>query len=261
MRGGGRLRRLAVAVVVLVASALFSSGCSPAGDDALDVFAASSLRNAFVELGDAWQQHHDGDISVRLNFAGSSALREQLLDGAEADVFVSANEAIFAGLAADGLLDDESARPLTTNELVLVIPAANDAGFDGVADLADDAFFVGACSAGVPCGDLADRAVAQLADLDIDVTFDTREPDVSSLTRRVVDGELDAAFVYRSDLLAFATELVEIPLPEPSTTTYPIGVIADSDHAEAARSFVEFATGPEGQAVLARWGFGGSNAS
>src|SRR5262245_6773959 len=56
----------------------------------ITVFAAASLTDAFGEAADKFEEEHP-DVHVELNFAASSALREQILAGAPADVFASAN--------------------------------------------------------------------------------------------------------------------------------------------------------------------------
>ena len=91
--------RLAAAIVVALAGA----GAACARDEngsanisvpttTLHVFAASSLTEAFTDIGTAFEKATPG-VHVVFNFAASSALAQQVIDGATADVFVSADEA------------------------------------------------------------------------------------------------------------------------------------------------------------------------
>ena len=237
--------------LVVVAAALLGllAGCAVDDDDVLDVFAAASLTDAFGELADEFEATNPG-VEVRLNFAGSSTLREQLLDGAEADVFASANMAIMDELVGDGAVAGPP-QIAARNVLTLAVPVDNPSGVTGLDDLARPELLVGVCARGVPCGDLAARLLDAVG---IEAAADTAEPDVRSLARRLVDRELDVALVYASDVVADPDGLravaVDVEMP---TTDYPIAVVEADD--DAAGAFVDFVLGPSGRAVLERWGF------
>ena len=71
-------------------------------------------------------------------------------------------------------------------------------------------------------------------------------------------GEADAAVVYASDVTPTLKKTVRVvPLPTRfnQTAAYPLGVVRGSVSADAARAFVAFVKGREGQAILRRWGF------
>ena len=92
------MRRLATlsAVLALTMGSMACGDGAPSGagsGGSITVFAAASLSDAFTELAQAFEAAHDG-ASVELSFAGSSSLREQILAGAPADVFASANVSI-----------------------------------------------------------------------------------------------------------------------------------------------------------------------
>jgi molybdate transport system substrate-binding protein len=79
----------------------------------LTVFAAASLREAFGQLGEAFERTHPG-VHVRFNFAGSQELRTQLENGAPADVFASADLKQFDGAKAIGLVGARRSSPPTS---------------------------------------------------------------------------------------------------------------------------------------------------
>lgn len=240
------LRRcLAAAVALTVTCAL--AGCS-SSDDPVDVFAAASLADAFEEIAAEFTAL--SGIDVRLNFGGSSTLREQILDGAAVDVFASANEIIMED-AALGRSGFGPRATMAVNELVLAVPAANPGNVTAVHDMADDDLFVGVCAASVPCGDLAQAYFAQAR---VDASVDTFEPDVRFVVARLVDEELDAGMVYASDVIGSDGQLRIVERAKPAVmTSYPIAV-ADLDDA-GAQEFVDFVLGPSGRSILARWGF------
>ena len=98
----------------------------------LTVFAASSLRDAFAELGSAFEREHPR-TKVIFSLAGSQDLRTQIEHGAPADVFASADWKHMQALVAAGLAS--SPRKFASNEPVLVVPSDNPAGVKTLSDL------------------------------------------------------------------------------------------------------------------------------
>lgn len=226
------------------------------GADAVEgdllVSAAASLTEAFGEMAAAFGTAHPG-VSVRLNLAGSATLRAQILEGAPADVFASADRANMERVAAAG---EAAGEPVlfARNLLAIAVPAGNPAGVTGLGDLGREEILVGLCARGVPCGDFA-RAVLDRAG--VTPAPDTEEPDVRALLTKVALGELDAAVVYVTDVRAAggAVEGIAIPDTENVTADYPVAVLAGAPHPVAARAFVDFVLSPSGRAILARHGF------
>ena len=220
-------------------------------DGSITVFAAASLTDAFSEAAEDFMAANP-DVTVELNLAASSALREQILAGAPSDVFASANSSNMEQVVEAGAAD----RPeiFTRNALEIVVPAGNPADVDGLDDFADTDLLIGLCAAGVPCGELS-REV--LADAGVAPAQDTDEPDVRSLLTKVAAGELDAGIVYRSDVLAAGDEVEGIEIPDDVNVVaeYPIATLTESGAPEVADAFVEFLLSDDGQAILESWGF------
>lgn len=241
---------------VLVVFGLVGVGFRVWGSDdgeTLDVFAAASLTEVFTELAETYEARSPG-TDVRLNFAGSSALREQLIDGADADVFASADEANMEPLIAAGRVAPDP-WVFATNRLVLAVPESNPAGVVGLGDLARRDLFVGVCARGVPCGDLAAETLDAAG---VVASADTYEPNVRSLVNRLADGELDVALVYLTDVQAPGSGLEIVPTDlGDSHTSYPIAPILDEAGGVSAEAnaFVAFVLSPEGRSVLESWGF------
>jgi molybdate transport system substrate-binding protein len=192
--------------------------------------------------------------SVELNFAASSALREQILEGAPADVFASANESNM-----DQVVEaDEASDPaiFVLNELQIAVPAGNDAGVTGLADFGRDELLVGLCAEEVPCGQFGREA---LANAGVAPAQDTDEADVRSLLSKVEAGDLDAGLVYRTDVLAAgdAVEGIDVPAEDNVVAAYPIAVLTRSSAPEVAEAFVAFLLAADGQAILESYGFEG----
>ncbi len=128
------MRRRLAAVLVTVALGTAACGSSEDGAGAgrggsadagltgtLTVFAAASLTDVFTGLGQQLEQDNP-ELTVRFNFAGSSALATQLTQGAPADVFASANPAQMAVVTDAGLAEGEPT-VFTANVLQIAVPA------------------------------------------------------------------------------------------------------------------------------------------
>ena len=217
----------------------------------ITVFAAASLTDAFTEAGTAFESENP-DVSVEFNFAASSALREQILAGAPADVFASANTSNMDQVVEGGVASDPE--NFVTNRLQIAVPAGNDAGVTGLDDFADADLLIGLCAEEVPCGEFAREA---LANAGVTPSIDTNEPDVRSLLTKVEVGDLDAGIVYVTDVIAAgdAVEGVDIPADVNVIATYPIAALTDAGNAEVADAFVQFVLSDEGQEVLGSYGF------
>jgi molybdate transport system substrate-binding protein len=231
------------------------SGAAASGglDGSITVLAAASLSDAFDEVGTAFEDANPG-VSVELNYDGSSSLRDQILGGAPADVFASANTANMNAVADAGGLDGDP-RTFVTNELELAVPAGNEAGVDGLDDLGDDSLLIGLCDEQVPCGEFGREA---LANAGVTPAPDTNEPDVRSLLEKVASGDLDAGLVYVTEVQAAGDDVegIEIPDEDNIVAEYPIGTLAESGSPEVAEAFVGFVLSGEGQEILRSYGFG-----
>jgi molybdate transport system substrate-binding protein len=229
-----------------------AASAPPSGSAALTVFAAASLRATFTNIGTIFQQENPGS-TVTFNFAGSSDLVAQLIAGAPADVFASADTANMTKATDAGLV---SGTPLNfaTNTLTIVTPPGNPAGITSFADLAKPGVAVVACAPQVPCG-----AAAQKIETNTGVTLTpvSEENSVTDVLGKITSGQADAGLVYVTDASAAGDKVTTVSFPESTTVvnTYPIATLTAATQPSMATTFVELVTGPEGQQVLAAAGF------
>ena len=134
-------------VLVVVAASVACSNDDGGSDTVLDVYAAASLKQTFTEIADMYEQAHDG-VDVRLNFAGSSALVNQIQQGADADVIATADEATMQRLG-DAVVDP---KVFATNTLVIVTASGNPKNIDGFQSLTEPGISTVVCAVEVPCG-------------------------------------------------------------------------------------------------------------
>jgi molybdate transport system substrate-binding protein len=243
--------------ITLAATLLLVGAAACGGDDDADttltVFAAASLTTSFEELGEQFEESHDG-VEVEFNFAGSSDLVSQIQGGAPADVFASADEANMAKITADGLNDSEP-QLFATNTLEIAVPPDNPAGVQTFQDLAKPDLNLVICAPDVPCGAAA-QVVAESAGVELQPV--SEEQSVTDVLGKVTSGEADAGLVYVTDVIAAGDDVQGIEFPESSTVVnlYPIATVADSENADLAQEFVDLVLSDGGQQVLADAGFG-----
>ena len=240
------------AVVALTLSACDSSD-SGGGDGeevALTVAAAASLTESLEELGEDFEAEHEG-VTVELQFAGSSDLATQIENGADLDVFASADEANMDKVG-DAAVDPTI---FATNTLTIITEPGNPKKVTGLEDLEAEDLQVVVCAPQVPCGAATETLTKQQK-----VTLDpaSEESKVTDVLTKVSSGEADAGLVYVTDATGAGddVEAVETKGADTVVNTYPIATLADSSNSDEAQAFVDFITGSEGQKVLGDKGFG-----
>lgn len=246
-------------LAVLGSAALLCAGLTACGGDAgqaadertLTVYAASSLKSVFEELGREFEADHPG-IRVSFSFAGSSDLAAQIEQGAPADVFASADTRNMEKIGYRG----EGWKPFATNTLEIAVPPGNPAHVTRLADLAGRDVQLVTCAPEVPCG-------AAAATVEANARLDWRpvseEQSVADVLGKVESGEADAGLVYVTDVEAAgdAVEGIAIPADLNAVNTYPIVTLGGSeDQVDLAAEWVDLVRGPQGRTVLAAAGFG-----
>ncbi len=201
------------------------------------------------------------------NFAGSQQLAQQLGQGADADVFASASKKYMDAAVEAKRVNQDEAKTFVKNRLVVVYPKDNPAGLTALKDLAKPGVKLVLADKAVPVGqyaldflDKASQDAAYGASFKDDVIKNvvSYEDNVKAVLTKVQLGEADAGIVYVTDIDAEAKDQVgslEIPDALNTIATYQIAPIADSKNAELAKAFVELVLSPEGQAILAKYGF------
>ena len=229
----------------------------------LTILAASSLIDAFGELGKTFEKQNEG-VSVKQSFESSSTLLTQIQQGAPADVFASAAKEEMSTAVKDGLVADDPKVFLKNREIIMV-PEDNPAGIKEFRDVAKPDVKLVLAQKDVPAADYAleilDKAKAEYgASFEKDVLSNvvSRESDVRASVNRVVVGDADATFGYASDYTPDIRDRVKVvPVPPELNiiATYPIAALEDAKSPELARKWVELVTSEEGQRVLEKWNF------
>ena len=254
-RGPGVVRLLWPPLCALAAAAAIV-GCSPGSEsERLLVFAATSLINAIEEIRPAFQEKEGIELAV--SYGGSQMLAQQIVQGAPADLFISAGEGP-VGLLAGRDLTDGGARSLASNDLVVVSRMAGTP-LASIEDLASG--LVGRIAIAdpdlAPAGAYARESLVNLGLWESLADKLVLSPNVRVALAYVEAGNADAALVYRTDAMASSglRVLDIVPADTYSTVVYPAVLIRGSGGRERAELFVDHLQTPSVREVFARYGF------
>jgi len=233
-----RRARPAIAIAIAVGLAV------PAAASALNVFAASSLRDVFTQL----------DAGQTYNFAASNTLQLQIERGANADVFASASPVEPQALFKEG----KCSRPVTfaTNKLVLIIPKSNPGAITSVFSLRSGGRKLAVGNKGVPIGDYT-RALLRRLGLSKVLTNNTvsGEANVANVVSKVALGSADAGFAYVTDSRIASDQVTAIRLPRYAQPPVRYQICAPTPSA-GATAFINAVRSAKGRNVLKAAGFG-----
>jgi molybdate transport system substrate-binding protein len=244
-----------------------NNGGSNGGDKkqggTLTIFAASSLIDAFGELGKTFEKQNEG-VEVKQSFESSSTLLTQIQQGAPADVFASAAQEEMDKAVKDGLVAGKP-EVFVKNREIIMVPEDNPAGIVAFPDVAKPGVKLALAQKDVPAADYAieilGKANAQHGSSfkkDVLSNVVSREADVRASVNRVVVGDADATFGYASDYtvdIRDRVKVVQIPPDLNIIAAYPIADLEGAEDPELAREWVELVTSEEGQRVLKKWNF------
>lgn len=231
--------------------ALFMTG--PVQADEVNLAVAASLKEVVNELTDSFAGNHQG-VKFLKNYGGSGALAKQIENGAPADIFISANPEWMEYLKNRKLADTGSIGTFAYNTLVF-------AGAPGRASSMKDLLKLGMIAIGspksVPAGEYAMEALRKAG---IDKQLEKKlvmAKDVRECLMYAERGEVDGAFVYRTDALQAkqARILFSVPRELYSRVTYPMGMTATGVRSGDARAFYHFLQSEEARRVLRKYGF------
>ncbi|MGE8655773.1 MAG: molybdate ABC transporter substrate-binding protein [Achromobacter sp.] len=247
-------RKQPILALSLALAAVWAPGAH-AGD--LVVSAAASLTNAFKDVAQAYEKEHAG-TKVILNFGASDVLLQQIVKGAPADVFASADQKAMDKAVAEKAVKPESRVDFAANQVVLIVPADSKANIAALKDLTrDDVKRIAYGNpASVPVGRYTQDALQAAGLWDAVQAKSVLAQNVRQSLDYVSRGEVDAGFVFATDA-AIMPDKVKVAVRVPSRTpvTYPIAVTARDTAAKEANSFVAYVMSPAGQEILSRYGF------
>ncbi len=242
----------------------------PVEKEDLVVFAAASMTETLTEIKGMYEAANP-EINIVYNFDSSGTLKTQIEEGAECDVFISAAPKqmnaldINAASGNDGLdfVLEGTRINLLENKVALAVPDSNPADINSYDDLAarlaDGTVFLGMGNSDVPVGQYTQKILAYYG-LDETALADngsiTYGSNVKEVTTQVSEDTVDCGIIYATDAFSAGLTVVDTATAEMcGQVIYPAAVLNITGNEGAARSFLEYLTGPEASAVFESVGF------
>jgi molybdate transport system substrate-binding protein len=214
---------------------------------------AASLKEVVNELSDSYAKSHPG-VKFAKNYGASGQLAKQIENGAPSDIFISANLEWMEYLKNKKLADNSSIGTFTYNTLVFAGAPGKASSLLDLTKL--DRIAIGSPKS-VPAGEYAMEALKKAG-------LDTRlakklimAKDVRECLMYAERGEVDGAFVYRTDALQGRQVKILFTVPQEfyQRVTYPMSLTAAGAKNQDAAGFFSFLHGSQAKAVLAKYGF------
>lgn len=217
---------------------------------------AGSLIDAVKNVVAIYQQTHP-EVELLANFASSGALAKQIIAGAPTDIYISANPKWMRYLWQQGLVADNTERTLVHNSLVLV--SAAESQISSLVDILHMEKVALGSPKSVPAGKYAEQALTA-ANLYQQLQVENKlifAKDVRQALLYADRGEVDGAFVFRTDaLMAQQTKiLLRIPQSLYPQITYPATILKGAEEKPDVVDFFNYLFSPEGQQILMKYGF------
>ncbi|MEG1676233.1 MAG: molybdate ABC transporter substrate-binding protein [Clostridia bacterium] len=236
----------------------------------LVVFAAASMTESLNEIAKLYQKTAP-DVTLVFNFDSSGTLKTQLVQGADADVFISAGKKQMDALDINAdteknpekldMLLEKTRFDLLSNTVVLVVPKDAKSGIANFEDVAtDQVSLIALGNNDVPVGQYAKEVFTYLnlweqLNTEGKITFASN---VKEVLAQVESAAVDCGVVYISDAATNdgVTVVASAPKGSHKPVNYPAAVMKSSKQPEAAKAFLEYLKGDECKAVFEQIGFG-----
>jgi molybdate transport system substrate-binding protein len=230
-------------------------GCASAKEPPLRIFAAASTREAIEKIAQSFQDQTG--LAVETNFGASSTLARQMERGADADLFLSADETWADFLADKGLV--ERRRELLSNRLVVIEPAKSPVKIQSLDDLAGPAIKrLALAGPQVPAGTYAREALTHAGIWERLKDRVIEGGDVRQALAYVDREEAEAGIVYATDVIGSAKVRVAVEIDSRlhAPIRYPLVLIRRRQEKPDALRFYDFLASPEAEKIFRNAGFG-----
>jgi molybdate transport system substrate-binding protein len=226
-----------------------------AGKKPVQVFAAASASNAICDIKQQFTAATG--INVQSSFGSSATLAKQIINGADADVFLSADVKWADDLSQKGLVAKK--QNLLGNRLVIVVPNDSKLNVKKAKDLASKQILHIAMGEpkSVPAGKYAKKALEKLGLWEKVQAKIAAADDVRNALTYVETGAAEAGIVYATDAVVSKKVRVVVEIPESLTgpVRYPIVLLKRDKNTAAVESFYKFLSSPESLKVFRKYGF------
>ena len=251
---------------------------APADAVELQLFAANSLSEAMDAVQALYTESHPEVTFADTQYEASGTLNEMLAAGSYADVLITASKGTMDTAVEEGYVDEGTRFDMFTNDLVIVAGENSDISEVTLDDVASGQYTVAVGDDNVPAGNYAKQALSTVGcwvdeegttGKDSDGkggTFEgtplegmvTEGKSVGDVCSYANTGDVDLAFVYSSDVYRFGNVKIvgTVPADACKAIVYPAAVCAETDNADAAQAFLDWAVSDEDALkIWQEWGF------
>ncbi|MDD3337007.1 MAG: molybdate ABC transporter substrate-binding protein [Eubacteriales bacterium] len=257
--------------IMLCVSAI---GCAMAQSQPVEliVFGAASLTETLQQAAEKYKEIAP-DVTISFNFDSSGALKTQIQEGAECDLFLSAGQkqmnqldrTASADVNIEGLdfVAEGTRINLLENKVTLVTPEGNPAGINSFDELAaalrDKDILMAMGNGDVPVGQYTQKILAfyELSEDELakagKITYGSN---VKEVTTQVSEGSVDCGVIYCTDAFSAGLTPVDYATKEMcGQIVYPAAVMKNSKQEEAAQAFLEYLCSEDAMALFEAVGF------
>lgn len=279
------MRRQVIVVLVILVALVIAAGiyteyymAQQQAPVQLRVFAAASLTHAIQDNSTLHAFAQQNNVKILFNVGGSDTLYQQIYSGSPADVFMAADSSWLQKLNQNGLLYNDQYWNFTSNILIIILPPDNPENITSLLDLTKPGVKIAVTAWTVPVGKYTNTTLTK-----IDKTWGnhvspkykgpqwekyrerfianvlTYETNVEQVVGKVLTDTVDAGVAYASDATFLGQsklKYLSIPSDVNVQAKYGIGILNESTHYDLAMKYINFWLSQEGQAVLAKYGFG-----
>ncbi|MBR6376898.1 MAG: molybdate ABC transporter substrate-binding protein [Oscillospiraceae bacterium] len=263
---------ISLLLVLLLAAACFTGCAKDAASGELLVFAAASMTETLTELGAAFEKEHAG-LKITFNFESSGKLMDQIIAGADCDLFISAapkqmNQLDISKDAEtnpdrNDFVDTDTRLNLLENKVALAVPDGNPKNVQSYEDLAkglqNGSLLLAMGGEGVPVGQytqkifayfkLDEAALAQAGVL-------TYGENVKAVTTQVSESLVDCGIIYQTDACSAGLTVVDTATEAMcGQVIYPAAVLKNAKNAENAKAFLAYLQTEAAGKVFEKVGF------
>jgi molybdate transport system substrate-binding protein len=251
-----RLAPLAALVLALACvTACKDKSSTTTAHDELTIAAASDLTPAFEEIGREFESANK--TKVVFTFGSTGMLTRQIENGAPFDLFAAANVSYIDELDKKGLIISDSKAVYARGRITLWTPGTSNIRLQGIEDLArpevmriaianpDHAPYGLAAKQALESAGIWDRVKPKLVFAD----------NIRQTFQYAATGNVDVAIVSLSLSTESRGRWTLIPEELHQPIDQGLGIIKTTKNEKAARAFAEFLSGPQGQAIMKKYGF------
>jgi molybdate transport system substrate-binding protein len=251
---------LAVAAILVIVhlSACTQKEAKQQAKVEITISAAASLNDSLINIKEQFEKENN-QITLLYNIGGSGGLKQQLLQGAPADIFISAAHDQFNELIEKGVIDKQQQVDLLSNQLVLIINKNHPTAIKQFSDLEKKSIkklAIGTPET-VPAGLYAKQTLQNLGLWDIVQPKLIQTKDVRQVLTYVETGNVDAGIVYMTDVkTSDKVKVVSIAdQQEHEPIIYPAGIVKNSPHKKEAALFLDYLQSESARTIFKKYGF------